>query len=90
MIQSSTKNIKPFRLYLAIFLMLITPLTQKMEAKTSGSAQAEGPTEEFATGEAMRRKPKNAIIESTTCKTIDVGDDTRYRCTVMWRINNEE
>ena len=70
--------------------MIITPLTQKVEAKTNGSAQAEGPTEEFATGEAMRRKPKNAIIENTTCKTIDVADDTRYRCTVMWQINNEE
>ena len=40
-----------------MIIMLTSPLGQSMEAKPYGSAQAEVPTEEFATAEAMRRMP---------------------------------
>ena len=90
MIHKSTKDSRSFILCSAIIILLTSPLGQSMEAKPYGSAQAEGPTEEFATAEAMRRMPKNAVIERTTCKTIDVANSFRYRCTVMWNLKNED
>jgi len=49
-----------------------------------GKATAQGVTEMFATGEAMRLVPKGATVTDTTCKSIDLAGDTRYQCTVTY------
>ncbi|WP_186484186.1 hypothetical protein [Synechococcus sp. A15-127] len=53
-------------------------------AAHDGKATAQGVTEMFATGEAMRLVPKRATVTDTTCKSIDVAADTRYQCTVTY------
>ena len=53
-------------------------------AAHEGKATAQGVTEMFATGEAMRLVPKGAAITDTTCKEIDLAGDTRYQCTVKY------
>ena len=47
-------------------------------------ATAQGPSEQFATAEAMRVMPKGATITDTTCKSIDVGFSSRYQCTITY------
>ena len=47
-------------------------------------ATAQGPSEQFATAEAMRVIPKGATITDTTCKSIDVGASSRYQCTITY------
>ena len=47
-------------------------------------ASAQGPSEQFATAEAMRVVPKGATITDTTCKSIDVGFSSRYQCTIIY------
>ena len=47
-------------------------------------ATAQGPSEQFATAEAMRVVPKGATISDTTCKSIDVGFSSRYQCTITY------
>ena len=47
-------------------------------------ATAQGPSEQFATAEAMRVVPKGATITDTTCKSIDVGFSSRYQCTITY------
>ena len=47
-------------------------------------ASAQGPSEQFATAEAMRVVPKGATITDTTCKSIDVGFSSRYQCTITY------
>ena len=49
-----------------------------------GKATAQGVTEMFATGEAMRLVPKGATVTDTTCREIDLAGDTRYQCTVTY------
>ena len=49
-----------------------------------GKATAQGVTEEFATGEAMRLVPKGATVTDTQCRTINVAEDTRYQCTLTY------
>ena len=44
---------------------------------------AEGMSEEFAIGEAMRQIPKGSSVTDTSCRTQDVGMSTRY-----WRTLN--
>ena len=53
-------------------------------AAHEGKATAQGVTEMFATGEAMRLVPKGATVTDTTCKEIDLAGDTRYQCTVKY------
>jgi len=47
-------------------------------------ATAQGPSEQFATAEAMRVIPKGATITNTTCKSIDVGASSRYQCSIIY------
>ena len=47
-------------------------------------ATAQGPSEQFATAEAMRLIPKGATITDTSCKSIDVGFSSRYQCTITY------
>ena len=47
-------------------------------------ATAQGPSEQFATAEAMRVMPKGATITDTTCRSIDVGFSSRYQCTITY------
>ena len=49
-------------------------------------ATAQGPSEQFATAEAMRVVPKGATITDTTCKSIDVGFSSRYQCTITYSL----
>ena len=71
---------------LATFTTLVLcSISLESKVKADGSSQGEGPTEEFATAEAMRKKPKGADVESTTCNTIDIANNFRYRCTVRWK-----
>jgi len=44
----------------------------------------QGPSEEFATSEAMRVMPKGATIMDTQWKSIDVGASNRYQCTISY------
>ena len=53
-------------------------------AAHEGKATAQGVTEMFATGEAMRLVPKGATVTDTTCREIDLAGDTRYQCTVTY------
>ena len=64
--------------------LVLCSISLESKVKADGSSQGEGPTEEFATAEAMRKKPKGADVESTTCNTIDIANNIRYRCTVKW------
>ena len=45
---------------------------------------AKGPSEQFATAEAMRVIPTGATITDTTCKSIDVGASSRNQCTISY------
>ena len=45
---------------------------------------AQGPSEQFATAEAMRVIPKGATITDTHCTSIDVGASSRYQCTITY------
>ena len=47
-------------------------------------ATTQGPSEQFATAEAMRVIPKGATFTNTTCKSIDVGASSRYQCTITY------
>ena len=47
-------------------------------------ATAQGPSEQFATAEAMRVIPRGATITDTHCKSIDVGARSRYQCTITY------
>ena len=47
-------------------------------------ATSQGPSEKFATAEAMRVIPKGATIADNTCKSIDVGASSRYECTTTY------
>ena len=61
-------------------MVLLAPNAMAHERKAS----AQGPTEEFATAQAMRLVPMGATITNTTCKSISVGFDTRYQCTLTY------
>ena len=49
-----------------------------------GKASAQGPSEEFATAQAMRLVPRGATITDTRCTSIDVGFESRYKCTLTY------
>ena len=69
------------RLAALLSLLLLTPATVfANEAKVT----AEGMSEEFALGEAMRQIPKGATVTDTSCRTQDVGMSTRYWCTITY------
>ena len=69
------------RLAALLSLLLLTPATVfAHEAKVT----AEGMSEEFAIGEAMRQIPKGATVTDTSCRTQDVGMSTRYWCTLTY------
>ena len=71
----------PMRLAALLSLMLLAPATVfAHEAKVT----AEGMSEEFAIGEAMRQIPKGATVTDTPCRTQDVGMSTRYWCTLTY------
>ena len=61
-------------------LVLIAPNASAQQ----GKASAQGPNEEFATAQAMRLVPMGATITGTECKSIDVGFDSRYKCTLTY------
>ena len=69
------------RLALLLSVVLLTPTTVLAhESKVT----AEGMSEEFAIGEAMRQIPKGASVTDTSCRTQDVGMSTRYWCTLEY------
>ena len=69
------------RLAALLSLLLLTPATVfAHEAKVT----AEGMSEEFAIGEAMRQIPKGTTVTDTSCRTQDVGMSTRYWCTLTY------
>ena len=54
-------------------------------AVASGNrSTAQGPSEGFATSEAMRVMHQGATIMDTQCKSIDVGASNRYQCTIPY------
>ena len=78
---SDVDRISAMRLASLLLLVLLTPVAVFAH---ESSAAAEGDTEEFATAEAMRLVPKGASVTDTSCITKDVGDSSRYRCTVTY------
>jgi len=65
--------------------LLIATILLGSAAHAGGNrATAQGPSEQFATAEAMRVVPKGATITGTTCKSIDVGLSSRYQCTITY------
>ena len=65
--------------------LLMTTLLLSFSAVAGGyRATAQGPSEEFATAEAMRGVPTGATITDTRCKSIDVGASSRYQCTITY------
>ena len=73
--------IRAMRLASFLLLVLLTPVAVFAH---ESSAAAEGGTEDFATAEALRLVPKGASVTDTSCITKDVGDSSRYRCTVTY------
>jgi len=65
---------------LLVALALAAPHALSRDNKRS----AEGGTEQFATGQAMRLLPKGAVITDTTCIEIDVAGSSRYKCTLTF------
>ena len=69
------------RLAALLSLLLLTQATVfAHEAKVT----AEGMSEEFAIGEAMRQIPKGVTVTDTSCRTQDVGMSTRYWCALTY------
>ena len=65
--------------------LLMASLLLGSTALTGGNrATALGPSEQFATAEAMRVIPKGTTITDTHCKSIDVGARSRYQCTITY------
>ena len=73
---SSDKRVRP------AVLLMDSLLWGSLAAAGGHRATAQGPSEQFATAEAMRVVPKGATITDTTCKSIDVGFSSRYQCTI--------
>ena len=69
------------RLAALLYLLLLTPATLFAH---EANVTAEGMSEEFAIGEAMRQIPKGATVTDTSCRTQDVGMSTRYWCTLTY------
>ena len=65
-------------------LLMATILWSTTALAGGNRSTAQGPSEQFATGEAMRAIPKGATITDTTCKSIDVGFSSRYQCTIIY------
>ena len=65
-------------------LLMASLLLGSMALAGGKRATAQGPSEQFATSEAMRVIPKGATITITTCKSIDVGASSRYQCTITY------
>ena len=65
-------------------LVIATVLFSPVAAAGGNRATAQGPSEQFATAEAMRVIPKGATVTDTTCKSIDVGFSSRYQCTITY------
>jgi hypothetical protein len=79
----SIKRLVEISMRLALLLVLVS-LTPAAVFAHESKATAEGMTEEFATAEAMRLVPKGASVTDTSCRSQDVADSTRYRCTVTY------
>ena len=77
------KRLVEISMRLALLLLLVSLTPAAVFAHESKST-AEGMTEEFATAEAMRLVPKGASVTDTSCRSQDVADSTRYRCTVTY------
>ena len=67
-----------------VLLLLLVALTPAAVFAHESKSTAEGMKEEFATAEAMRLVPKAASVTDTSCRSQDVADSTRYRCTVTY------
>ena len=65
-------------------LLMASLLLGSMALAGGKRATAQGPSEQFATAEAMRVIPKGATITNTTCKSIDVGASSHYECTITY------
>ena len=65
-------------------LLMASLLLGSMALAGGKLATAQGPSELFATAEAMRVIPKGATITDTTCRRIDVGFSSRYQCTITY------
>ena len=65
-------------------LLMASLLLGSMALAGGKRATAQGPSEQFATAEAMRVIPKGATITDTICKSIDVGFSSRYQCTITY------
>ena len=65
-------------------LLMASLLLGSMALAGGKRATAQGPSEQFATAEAMQVIPKGATITNTTCKSIDVGASSRYQCTITY------
>ena len=65
-------------------LLLASLLLGSTALAGDNRATAQGPSEQFATAEAMRFIPKEATITDTRCKSIDVGASSRYQCTITY------
>ena len=61
-------------------LLMASLLLGTMALAGGKRATTQGPSEQFATAEAMRVITKGATITNTTCKSIDVGASSRYQC----------
>ena len=59
-------------------LLMASLLLGSMALAGGKRATAQGPSEQFATAEAMRVIPKGATITDTTCRSIDVGISSRF------------
>ena len=67
----------------ALLLMASLPLGS-MAIASGKRATTQGPSEQFATAEAMRVIPKWAPITNTTFKSIDIRASSLYQCTITY------
>ena len=67
-----------------VALLMASLLLGSMAIAGGKRATAQGPSEQFATAEAMRVIPIGATITDTHCKSFDVGASSRHQCTITY------
>ncbi len=63
--------------------------TLLMAPAIAGSVTTGGVSREMALSEARRQVPRGQAVTNERCQSIEIGFDTRYRCTVTWGSEDE-
>ena len=75
---------RPIPMRLAALLLLALMTTGPAQAHKAHKSRASHESQEVATAKAIRRVPEGATVTDTSCKEINYGFQTRWRCTVTY------